>query len=152
MARYPADNAATAGQGSGDVRERTVDEEGRPFGITILGIISMLGGVVLVFVGIVLMGVVAFGPQVTGDGVFLSGVLTTIAGLLYVAVAAGFWFGFPWARMAALVTAVISLVVSVIAFVLHGSLAHALATVIFPIFLLWYLNRASVKAAFPRQG
>jgi hypothetical protein len=128
-----------------------VDDEGRPFLISILGIVSFLAGVVLVFVGVVLMGVVAFGPEVTGSGVFLSGALTTAAGLLYIAVAGGFWFGAPWARLAALVTAVISLVVSVIAFILHGSLGHALATVVFPLFLLWYLNRASVKAAFSRD-
>jgi hypothetical protein len=133
------------------VRERNVDDEGRPFGISILGLISLLGGIVLVFVGVVLMGVVAFGPEPTGTGTFLSGVLTGAVGLLFIAVAGGFWFGFPWARIAGLVTALLGLAISAIGFVMHGSIAHAGATVVFPLFLLWYLNRASVKAAFTKQ-
>ena len=124
------------------------DDEGRPMGIALLGVIALLGGIVLVFVGIVLMGVVSFGPETKGNGVFLSGLLTFAAGLLYMGVAAGAWFGLPWARVAGLVTAVIGLVVGVGGFLLHGSVTHVVATIIFPIFLLWYLNRPSVKAAF----
>ena len=32
-----------------------------------------------------------------------------------------------------------------------GAIAHGFATFVFPIFLLWYLNRAKVKEAFRRE-
>ena len=123
-------------------------DEGRPFGISLLGIVSFLGGVVLAFIGIVLMGVIIFGDVPTGNGTFLAGVITFAVGMLFLATAVGAWFSFPWARTIGLATAVLGLVAGLITLVTTGAIAHGVATFVFPIFLLWYLNRASVKAAF----
>jgi len=126
-----------------------VDE--RPFGIPMLGIISFLGGIVLAFVGIVLMGVIIFGEIPTGNGAFLAGAITFAVGLLYLAVAVGAWFNRPWARTVGLATAVLGLVAGVITLVTTGAIVHGIATFVFPIFLLWYLNRPKVKQAFLDQ-
>jgi hypothetical protein len=120
----------------------------RPSGIVVLGIISFLAGIVLIFIGLTLTGVVIFGAVPGGNGSFIAGILTIAVGALYVAVAIGAWFTRPWARLAGIVTAAFGLTAGVITLVLTGAIGHAIATFVFPIFLLWYLNRASVKAAF----
>jgi hypothetical protein len=128
-----------------------VDDDERLAGIPILGIIAFLGGVVLCFVGIVLMGVIIFGDVPTGNGAFIAGAATFAVGILYIAVAIGTWFTLPWARTAGLVTAVLGLAVGLFTLVTTGAVAHGIATIVFPIVLLWYLNRARVKAAFNRE-
>ncbi len=128
-----------------------MDDEERPFGIPLLGIISFLGGVVLCFIGIVLMGVIIFGDIPTGSGSFIAGAITFAVGVLYLGVAVGAWFTRPWARTVGLVTAVLGLTAGVITLVTTGAIAHGFATFVFPIFLLWYLNRAKVKEAFKRE-
>ena len=128
-----------------------MDDDERPAGIPILGIIAFLGGVVLCFIGIVLMGVVIFGDIPTGSGSFIAGVITFAVGILYVAVAVGAWFTLPWARTAGIVTAILGLAAGVFTLVTTGAIAHGIATFVFPIFLLWYLNRDKVKAAFNRD-
>ena len=52
------------------------DDDERPIGIPLLGIISFLGGIVLCFIGIVLMGVIIFGDIPTGSGSFIAGAIT----------------------------------------------------------------------------
>ena len=126
--------------------------EKRPAGIAMLGIISFLGGIALAFVGIVLMGVMLFGPAVTGEGVFLAGLLTFAVGGLFLAVAVGFWLGFPWALPIATATAALGLLAGVLNLVVTGQVTHGFATLVFPAFLLWYLNREDVKRAFDEQG
>ena len=128
-----------------------MDDEQRLAGIPILGIISFLGGVVLCFIGIVLMGVIIFGDVPTGSGSFLAGAATFAVGILYIAVAIGAWFTLPWARTVGLVTAVLGLAVGIFTLVTTGAIAHGIATFVFPLFLLWYLNRDKVKAAFNRD-
>jgi hypothetical protein len=128
------------------------EDEERPFGIPLLGIISFLGGVVLCFIGIVLMGVIIFGDIPTGSGSFIAGAITFGVGILYLAVAVGAWFTRPWARTVGLATAVLGLVAGVVTLVTTGAIAHGFATFVFPIFLLWYLNRAKVKEAFRRDA
>jgi hypothetical protein len=128
--------------------QRIVDDDERPAGIPILGIISFLAGVVLCFIGIVLMGVIIFGDIPTGSGSFLAGAITFGVGILYLAVAVGAWFSMSWARTIGIVTAILGLAAGVFTLVTTGAIAHGFATFVFPIFLLWYLNRDKVKAAF----
>ncbi|HEX5828761.1 MAG TPA: hypothetical protein VFY23_14645 [Candidatus Limnocylindrales bacterium] len=126
--------------------------EKRPAGIAMLGIISFLGGIALAFVGIVLMGVMLFGPAVTGEGVFLAGLLTFAVGAMFLGVAVGFWLGFPWALPIATATAALGLLAGVLNLVVTGEITRGFATLVFPAFLLWYLNRDDVKRAFDEQG
>ena len=113
-----------------------------------LGILSFIGGVALVFVGIVLTGSVALGPVPTGDFVFLTGLGILAVGLLYVAVAVGAWLGFAWVPTVGLVTAGLGLLAGVLSLLTTGSVTHGIATLVFPVFLFWYLNRDDVRAAF----
>jgi hypothetical protein len=126
------------------------DDEGRPMGIALLGIISFLGGAVLCFIGIVLTGTIIFGDLPTGEGTFLAGAITFAAGILFLATAVGAWFNYPWARTVGLITAVAGLAAGIWTLVTTGAIAHGFATFVFPIFLLWYLNRDKVKEAFRR--
>lgn len=59
----------------------------------------------------------------------------------------GAWSTRPWARTVGLVTAILGLVAGVVTLLTTGAIAHGFATFVFPIFLLWYLNRAKVKEA-----
>ena len=128
-----------------------MDDDERPAGIPILGIIAFLGGVVLCFIGIVLTGAVIFGGISTGSGTFVTGAITFAVGILFLTVAIGAWFNLPWARTAGIAVAILGLVAGVITLVTTGAIGHAVATFVFPLFLLWYLNRDKVKAAFNRE-
>ena len=122
--------------------------EHRPIGIAMLGFVAFVGGVALVFIGIVGMGVLLFGPAQTGDHVFIAGLATFAAGILYLGVAVGAWLGMSWVLPVGLATAVIGLAVGVLQLLATGEVSHGFATLVFPVFLLWYLNRDDVKAAF----
>jgi hypothetical protein len=129
-----------------------MDDEDRPAGIPLLGIVSFVGGIVLCFIGIVLMGVIVFGDTPIGGGSFIAGAITFGVGILYLAVAVGAWFTRPWARTVGIGTAILGLAAGVITLVTTGAIAHGFATFVFPIFLLWYLNRDKVKDAFRREA
>jgi len=91
------------------------------------------------------------GDVPTGSGSLIAGAITFAAGILYIAVAVGASFTFPWARNAGIVTAILGLAAGVFTLATTGALAHAIATFVFPIFLLWYLNRDKVTVAFNRD-
>jgi hypothetical protein len=119
-----------------------------PMGITILGLFAFLSGLSMAFTGFELMGVVAFGPVPTGNGVFISGLLSALVGVLYLAVAFGAWTLKPWTWAFGLIMSVIGIFNGVLMMLLTGSLAYGVAVLIFPTFVYWYLNREDIKALF----
>jgi hypothetical protein len=129
-----------------------VEVERRPVGILILALISFVGGVALLFIGLMGMGIVLFGPAQVGDGAFAVGLLAFAAGLLYLAVAGGAFLGMSWVLPVGLVTAVVGLGIGVLQLLATDSVSRGIATIVFPVFLLWYLNRDDVKAALTDEA
>jgi hypothetical protein len=123
-----------------------------PLGVAILGFLALIQGVVAAFFGIVFLGVVAFGPAVVGDGIVLAGALSLLVGVLYIAVAGAAWTLQPWAWLFGEIIAIIGLVQAIFLLLASGSLVWGVAGFLFPAVILWYLNRADIKAAFGVEG
>lgn len=120
----------------------------RPFGITLLAIIFAATGLSYIMLGFQMTTAVTFGPLEVGSGAWIWGWLVVLTGL-------GFWIGglaawrlMPFGWMLGQVLAIVGIVEAIFALLGTGSLEYALATGAFPLILLWYMNRDSVKAAF----
>jgi hypothetical protein len=123
-----------------------------PVGVAILGFLALLQGIVAAFFGIVFLGVVAFGPAVVGDGIALGGALSLLVGICYIAVAGAAWTLQPWAWLFGEIIAIIGLVEAIFLMLASDSVVWGLAAALLPAVVLWYLNRAEIKAAFSVEG
>jgi hypothetical protein len=115
----------------------------RPLGVTILGILWLIGGIVLLamgasaaFLGGMLMGAVgaAFG------GAFV------ILGIVEIAIGIGCFKGWGWVWTVAVIIAIINLLTGIYALVTTGF--SALLSLIITIIILYYLFQPNVKAFF----
>jgi hypothetical protein len=119
-----------------------------PLGVMILGFIALLKGVVGAFYGFVFLGLLVFGPAVTGDGYGFAGVLAIVVGLVYIAVAFAAWSLQPWAWLFAMVMALIGIVEAIVVLIASANLAYGVAAGLLPLVMLWYLNQERIKEAF----
>jgi hypothetical protein len=119
-----------------------------PIGVAVLGFFALVNGLGALIVGLRLMGLVAFGPAVTGTGVFFWGALTFILGVLYIAVAYGAWTLRVWAWTFGMLVAILGIFNAVMVLIATGDLATGLGVALLPAVVLWYLNTEGVKAAF----
>jgi hypothetical protein len=134
--------------------------------VTILAVLQALVGVVFILVGIgTFVGAALFttgginpGPRVPFTqqqlAAFLGvvGAVIIILGIVGLAIAWGLWTLRPWARIVAIILAILGILISV------GGVVSALAGVTagwgslvflaIDLLILWYLMRADVRAAF----
>ena len=123
----------------------------RPTGITILGILHLIGGVIS------LLGV-AFGAAMLGMsgamgfmGMFpaaLGGIFLIIFGALAViefAIAGALFSGKPWGRMVVIILSIIGLIIGLMS--IMGN-PFSLLSVILDVFVLWYMWRPHVILYF----
>src|SRR5438552_846994 len=121
MAAYPAYPAAPT--------------RSRPIGVTILAVLTILGGVLLLLLGIV---VVAFSSLLVGVGLPLGfgltgsvlGAIILIFGIIWIAVGSGLLNIRPWAWWLAIIVMVLSIV---------GRIGSPI-TAILPVMFLMYMN------------
>jgi hypothetical protein len=121
----------------------------RPTGITVLGALAGLKGALDLLFALPVMGIGIIGAGVAAG--LWNGFLSLASGLVWLAVAYGFFKLRPWTWTLALVVtglAVLSTVVS--ALWDPGWLLCGLFGLILPAIVLWYLTRPHVKAAFGR--
>ena len=119
-----------------------------PIGVAVLGFFALVNGLGAFIVGLRLMGLVAFGPAVTGSGVFFWGALTFILGLLYIAVAWGAWTLRVWAWTFGMLVAILGIFNAVMVLIATGDLATGIGVALLPAVVLGYLNTEGVKSAF----
>jgi len=119
-----------------------------PLGVTVLGVFALMTGVAQAFIGLLLMGVVAFGEVPTGDGVFIAGVFALVVAGIYFAVGLAAFSLKPWAYGFGLFMSMFGLLEGVLVLVATGSLAYGLATLLFPLVVFVYLQSDEVKGAF----
>ncbi len=123
----------------------------RPIGVMIFAFLAFMAGIVYMIGGLRLMNVVTFGPVESGNGVWLSGLLTLIVGVIWWSVGGALLSLKPWALMFAQIMAVFGLVNAV--FVMIGSgFEQGLALAILPGFVFWYTNRPEIVEAFVNSG
>jgi len=123
----------------------------RPMGVTILAILEALAGLYYLITGVgdfiaaavirslMLAGmpseIVPMLPRVVGS-------MLIIFGLLSLLLAWGLWVGKGWARMTALVFAIVAIILSILSFHLIGIIIDAL--------IIYYLTRPNVKQFFTK--
>jgi len=120
----------------------------RPIGITILAIIFLAAGFSYMMLGFQMTTAVTFGPVPTGSGTWIWGWLVVLTGLAFWVGGLAAWRLQPFGWMLGHILAIIGIIEAIFALLGTGSLNYAMAVTVFPLLLLWYLNRPSVKAAF----
>ncbi len=110
-------------------------QNNRPFGVTIIAILAILGGIGSLVGGIALVAIIP-----------LLGAALIIIGLAYFGVAYGLWQGLKWAWIITLIVTVIAFI-SGLGSIIVGNVGAAIPVIINAI-IIYYLFRPNVKAYF----
>jgi hypothetical protein len=121
----------------------------RPFGVLVLGALSIAIAIVRLLVGLQLLGVGIFGDDAwDGSGVIWVGIMLIVVGLIYFAVGWSLWSMRPWALLFTMIMAVVGLVDAMFALISTSNVAYGIAVAALPAFLLWYTSRQDIRDAF----
>jgi hypothetical protein len=123
----------------------------RPIGVTLLGILFLAAGISYLLLGLQMMGAVTFGPLQSGSGVWAYGLLVTLTGVAFAAAGFACWSLQPWAWLLGQILAVFGLIEAVLVWLSTGDFGAGVAAGLFPLLVLWYLNREPVKRAFGQE-
>jgi len=111
----------------------------RPLGVTIIGILWIIGGLIGLFSGI---AVAAFLGVL---GLALGGVLIII-GLVDITLGVGCFMAWPWVWTVGMIFTIISLILGIASLFTSG--AGAIISIIIAVIILYYLFQPYVKAYF----
>lgn len=122
-----------------------------PVLISVIGFFAAIAGFAMLFMGLRFLGFDWFG--IFGDLQPLEsagfwGWLLILAGVLWLAAAAGLWALQPWAWVFAMVVAGLSLFEAVILFFQYPGSGLGFAASLMPLLIIFYLNSRYVKASF----
>ena len=109
----------------------------RPFGVTLIAILTAIGGIVFLASGAILL--------VVGIGIILLAL-----GIAYFVMAYGLWTGKRWAWTITLILSVIGIIVA-IASIVAGNVGAIISIIIHGV-VIYYLYRPNVKAFFGKQS
>lgn len=138
----------------------------RPTGVTIIGVVSIIGGILGICAAVAVLGLgtilgiggaaatVADGSNaaVAGAGgllVILS-IVSLVLSVAQLAAGVGLLQLAPWAYRLTVIVTIASLVLSIITFVTGGG--FPVVSIIVSAIVLWYMNQAEVKSAFGRPA
>jgi hypothetical protein len=110
----------------------------RPFGVTIIAILAVLGGI-----GSILLGFIVLIIPILG--IILGGIFVII-GLSYFVVAYGLWNGRSWAWILTVLISALGIVVGLVSIIIGtgGSILYIIVNAI----IIYYLFKPDVKAYF----
>lgn len=120
----------------------------RPFGVTVLAILEIIGGLILMGTGIIffgaagMVGVVPFAGWAFAWMFIAVAIVLVILGLFAFVIAYGLWTGKGWAWTLALVLSIIGIIIGIF------SLPGGIITIIINAIIIYYLTRPHVKAFF----
>jgi hypothetical protein len=123
----------------------------RPFGVLLLGLLATLVGVMYIFAGLRLTTAVTFGPVESGNGVWFSGLLTLIVGVIWLGVGGALFSLQAWGLLFCEIMAIFGLISATFTLLAGGSQANW-GLFVLPLLVLWYCNRPSIKAVFTEAG
>lgn len=127
----------------------------RPMGITILAVLSAIGGVLGLLGGIAIIGIGGLAAASTGSAAFFG--LGAIWGLLILATAIaslvfayGAWTLKPWAWPLGVALSIISLALAALTIVSGGDIGSQIIGIVINAVILYYLFQPNIKALFGR--
>lgn len=124
----------------------------RPVGVTIIGVLGIIGGVLGIIGSLTVIGVgglaTAAGAGVVGAGAMAVGVIYLIFSILQLIFAIAFLSLKTWAWWGMLVLLAVSIVLAIIGMGVNGFASSSLIGIIIDVLLIVYLYRKDVKAAF----
>lgn len=126
----------------------------RPMGITILAVLSAIGGVLTILVGLGLMaaGAVLASAVAIGGLAAIFGIIFIVIGAAELAFAYGAWTLAPWAWMLGIGLMVASLVVTIVQIVLgYQSISNSIIGIAINLIILYYLDTPDIRRAFGRS-
>jgi hypothetical protein len=124
-------------------------------GITILAVLSAIGGVLSILAGIALIGLGGVGAASTGQAALFGmgaifGLLLLVSGIASLAFAYGAWTLQPWAWTLGVALQIISLALSVLSIVGGSDIAGQIISIAIAGIILYYLMQPSIKSLFGR--
>jgi hypothetical protein len=127
----------------------------RPMGITILAVLSAIGGVLTILGGIALIGLGGVAGASSGSAALFGmgaifGLLLLASGIASLAFAYGAWTLQPWAWTLGVALQIISLALSLLTIVGGGDIAGQIISIAIAGIILYYLMQPNIKAAFGR--
>jgi hypothetical protein len=127
----------------------------RPMGITILAVLSAIGGVLSILGGIALIGLGGVGAASTGQAALFGlgaifGLLLLVSGIASLAFAYGAWTLQPWAWTLGVALQILSIALAVLSVVGGSDISSQIIGVAISAIILYYLMQPSIKAAFGR--
>lgn len=125
------------------------NQKHRPLGVTIIAILTAIGGIVFLVSGI--SGIVAapFVSDFGGVSVGI-GIIFLIMGIAYLVITYGLWKGKRWAWTVTLILSVIGIILA-IASIAVGNVGAIVSIIIHGV-VIYYLYRPNVKAFFGKQS
>ena len=133
----------------------------RPTGITILAVLSAIGGVLGLLAGVALLGIGGLAAGATGNAAFFglgafAGIVTVAISIAQLAFAYGAWTLQPWAWSLGVVLSLVNIVWSVVGALGSGDIVSGLVgqsiSIAISAVILYYLNTPAVKAAFGKTA
>jgi hypothetical protein len=126
---------------------------GRPFGVLVLGALAIAIATVRLLLGFQLLGIAIFTDvDIAGSGVFWTGLLTVVVGIIYLGVGWALWSMRPWALVFTMIMAVFGLVDAMFVLLATNNIAYGLAAAAIPALLLWYTSRQDIRDQFAEVG
>lgn len=127
----------------------------RPMGITVLAVLSAIGGVLTILGGIALIGLGGVAGASSGSAALFGmgaifGLLLLASGIASLAFAYGAWTLQSWAWTLGVALQIISLALSLLTIIGGGDIAGQVISIVIAGIILYYLMQPSIKAAFGR--
>lgn len=123
-----------------------------PIGVIILSVLATFAGIMNLLWGLRMMGVVTFGPVESGNGVFLSGLLTFIVGLIWLGVGGALFSMKAWGLMFCQIIAIFGLINAVFILFGTGNWETAVGAAVIPAIVFWYCSRQEIQSQFTVEG
>jgi uncharacterized membrane protein (DUF2068 family) len=124
----------------------------RPTGVTIIAVLSAIGGVLGLLASLVLLGLGAAGAAAGLGGLaFMAGILVLAYSVLSLVLAYGFWFLKSWAWPLGVGVQALGIIQAVLQFANDSTqIVSLVISIAIAGVILWYLFQPHVKAAFGR--
>lgn len=119
----------------------------RPLGVTIIGILWIIGGLLAIFAGII-GGAILSVAGLGGLGAAI-GIVAFIVGVVYLILGVGCFMAWPWVWTVGVIFSALSILIGIINLFSQG--ASALLGIIIAAIILYYLFQPQVKAYFGKS-